>query len=130
VAVTHRSGDPSDTEASEAESREYDVELVWRDGGRTSLRAGADETVLAVAERAAVSLPFGCRTGACATCTGRLLGGRVEHERPPRALKDRHLDDGYVLLCIAEPRADCRVEVGVDVQKDLVSNPWKRTTSD
>jgi ferredoxin len=76
--------------------------------------------VLAAAERAHVGLPFGRRTGACATCTGR-----VEHARPPRALKDRHLDDGYVLLCVAEPRADCRIEVGSDVAGDLVSNPWR-----
>jgi ferredoxin len=103
----------------------HEVELVWRDGRRTSVPAAADETVLAAAERAGVSLPFGCRTGACATCTGRLLSGRVEHVRPPRALKERHLEDGYVLLCIAKPRADCRVEVGVEVQQDLVSNPWK-----
>lgn len=104
---------------------EYDVDLVWRDGRRASVSAAADETVLAAAERANVSLPFGCRTGACASCTARLVAGRVEHVRPPRALKERHLGDGYVLLCIAEPRADCRVDVGVDVQTDLVSNPWK-----
>lgn len=89
------------------------------------MSAAEDETVLAAVEREDVSLPFGCRTGACATCTGRLLAGRIEHVRPPRALKERHHEDGYVLLCIAEPRADCRIEVGVDVQKDLVSNPWK-----
>jgi ferredoxin len=103
----------------------HTVELVRRDGPRTSVRVAEDETVLAAAERENVSLPFGCRTGACATCTGRLLSGQVEHERLPRALKERHLEDGYVLLCIAVPRADCRVEVGADVRRDLVSNPWK-----
>ncbi|WP_137287538.1 2Fe-2S iron-sulfur cluster-binding protein [Halorussus salinisoli] len=119
-------GDPEPaTDESETEPGAYEVALVWRDGDRASIRVSADETVLSAAERANLSLPFGCRTGACATCTGRLLAGRVEHARPPRALKDRHLDAGYVLLCIAEPRADCRVEVGVDVQTELVSNPWK-----
>ncbi|MBS3761565.1 MAG: 2Fe-2S iron-sulfur cluster binding domain-containing protein, partial [Halodesulfurarchaeum sp.] len=77
------------------------------------------------AEQADVSLPFGCLTGACTTCTGRTLDGRVEHGRPPRALKPHHLDDGYALLCVAEPRSNCRIEVGADVQTDLVSNPWK-----
>jgi len=104
---------------------DHAVELVWRDGRRESIRARADEPVLAAAERAHVGLPFGCRTGACATCTGRLRSGRVEHARPPRALKDRHLESGYVLLCVAEPRADCRIEVGSDVARDLVSNPWR-----
>nr|WP_273836952.1 2Fe-2S iron-sulfur cluster-binding protein [Halococcus sp. PRR34] len=77
------------------------------------------------AERADVALPFGCRTGACATCTGRVLDGRIEHARPPCALKDHHLAAGYVLLCIAEPRSACHIEVGADIQAELVSNPWR-----
>lgn len=113
------------SESDESETETHAVELVWRDGRRASVRAREDETILSAAERGGLSLPFGCRTGACGTCTGQLLDGRVEHARPPRALKDRHLEDGYVLLCVAEPRSDCQVEVGVDVQKDLLSNPWK-----
>ncbi|WP_440006558.1 2Fe-2S iron-sulfur cluster-binding protein [Halomicrococcus sp. SG-WS-1] len=101
------------------------VELVWRDGRERAIRARADEPVLAAAESVGVALPFGCRTGACGTCTGRLLVGELDHAREPRALKDRHREAGYVLLCIAEPRTDCSIEVGVDVQRDLVSNPWK-----
>ncbi|MFC7080412.1 2Fe-2S iron-sulfur cluster-binding protein [Halorussus caseinilyticus] len=89
------------------------------------LTADADETVLAAARREGAGLPFGCRTGACATCTGRVLDGDLEHVRPPRGLKARHLEDGYALLCIAEPRSDCRIEVGAAVANDLVSNPWK-----
>jgi ferredoxin len=103
----------------------HDLTLTWRDGREESVRASEDETELDAAEQAGVSLLFGCLTGACTTCTGRVRGGRVEHGRPPRALKPHHLDDGYALLCIAEPRSNCRIEVGADVQTDLVSNPWK-----
>ena len=87
--------------------------------------AGRDETILDAAESADVGLPFGCRTGACGTCTGRVLAGSVDHRRPPRALKQRHLDAGYALLCIAEPRADSRIAVGKDVVAELVDNPWR-----
>lgn len=104
---------------------EYRVTLEWCDGGVETIDAPADETVVDAAEDAGVGLPFACLTGACATCTGRLLAGEVAHRRPPRALKDRHLQEGYVLLCIAEPRADSRVRVGADVQTELVSNPWR-----
>ncbi len=83
------------------------------------------ETVLQAAERDGIGLPFGCRTGACATCTGRLLSGEIEHEREPRALKSDSVTDGYVLLCIACPKTDCRIEVGTAVHSDLVTNPWK-----
>jgi len=99
--------------------------LSWRDGREETVWADPGETVLAAAERAGIGLPFGCRTGACATCTGRVLDGRIEHVRPPRALKPRFLADGYLLLCIAEPASDCRIEVGSDVHADLVSNPWR-----
>ena len=116
----------SDRDATHrVEGDAHRVDLVWRDGHEESVRARIDETVLAAAERAEVGLPFGCRTGACGTCTGRLLAGDLEHVRPPRALKERHREDGYALLCIAEPRSSCRVEVGAAVHGDLVENPWK-----
>jgi ferredoxin len=103
-----------------------DVTLCWRDSGRQEvLEVGEEESVLEAAEAAGIGLPFGCRTGACGTCTALLLEGEVSHRRPPRALKERHLADGYVLPCIATPETDVRLEVGAAVQRDLVPNPWK-----
>jgi ferredoxin len=101
------------------------VTLEWRDGRRETITVDPDETILTATENVDIALPFGCRTGACATCTGRLLTGEVEHRRPPRALKDRHREAGYVLLCIAEPRSACHIEVGADIQAELVTNPWR-----
>jgi ferredoxin len=103
----------------------YRVEVTWPDDRADALLVAADETVLEAAEAAGVGLPFGCRTGACSTCTGRLREGRVAHRKPPIALKERHLEQGYVLLCLAEPRSDCEIAVGTAVQSELVSNPWK-----
>jgi len=102
------------------------VRLDWRGSDRTdTVPVADDETVLDAAEAAGVGLPFGCKTGACGTCTARLLEGELRHRRPPRALKQRHRDDGYVLTCIATPETDLRLEVGAAVQADLVANPWK-----
>ena len=84
-----------------------------------------DRTILAAADAAGVGLPFGCLTGACGTCVGRLHDGRVAYDRPPRALKPRHVDAGFVLCCIARPLTDCRLTVGARVQSRLVSNPWR-----
>jgi ferredoxin len=102
----------------------YTIDLL-RDDTTTRIEATPGQTVLGAAEDAAQSLPFGCRTGACGTCTGRVLAGDINHRRPPRALKETHLEEGYALLCIAEPRADCRIAVGRNVVAELVDNPWK-----
>lgn len=103
----------------------YTLVLRWDDGREETVEAAADETVFAAAERAGVGLPIGCRTGACATCTGQLRSGELAHRRPPRALDADRLDEGYVLLCVAEPRADSVVRVGSAVARELTSNPWK-----
>ena len=135
--------------------RTHDVTLEWPRADRETrtIAVAEDETVLEAAERAGVGLPFGCRTGACGTCVGRLeaigdtagtdagfgeasgndtgrkepvdAGAAFAYRREPRALKPRHRDHGYVLLCIAAPRADCRIAVGSRVQSELVDNPWK-----
>ncbi|MFC5973363.1 2Fe-2S iron-sulfur cluster-binding protein [Halomarina salina] len=114
----------SDSDSTEAVS-DHAVTLAWSDGRRETISVAADETVLSAAERADLGLPFGCLTGACATCTAQLERGEVDHRRPPRALKERHREDDYVLLCVAEPRSDCRLRVGAAVHRELVSNPWK-----
>jgi ferredoxin len=118
---------PADTDdATEtAETATHAVTLVWSDDRRETLDVEERETVLDAAERAGVGLPFGCLTGACGTCTGQVVEGRVEHARPPRALKDRHREAGYALLCVARPRSDCLVRVGSAVAGELVANPWK-----
>ena len=98
--------------------------LARRDGGEEALWASEGQTVLDAATSAGVSLPFGCRTGACASCAARLVDGDVDYVRPPRALRTRHREAGYVLCCVARPRTDCRIAVGADVLADLASRPW------
>lgn len=103
----------------------YRLTFEWDDGRVEQVSARPNESVTEAADRAGVGLPYACLTGACATCTGQLLDGELEHRREPRALKERHREQGYVLLCIAEPRADSRLRVGAAVPSELVSNPWK-----
>lgn len=102
-----------------------ELTLMWEDGSKEMVRVSEGQTVLEAAEAADIALPFGCRTGACATCVGWLIHGTVSYDRQPRALKRRHRTSGYVLCCIARPQTDCRIEVGTHVQSELVSNPWK-----
>jgi ferredoxin len=103
----------------------HTVELRWADGRHERIRVGGDETVVDAAEAADVAVPYGCLYGACGTCTAELLEGEMTHLKPPRALKDRALDAGYVLPCIATPETDCRLRVGHDIQAEVVGTPWK-----
>ncbi|SEQ70748.1 2Fe-2S iron-sulfur cluster-binding protein [Natrinema salaciae] len=122
----------------------YDVTLEWTDGPTRTVAVAEDETVLEAAQRAGVRLPYDCREGTCITCVGRLLAlgdGNAEpddsgtgqppdvadgftYRRPPQALTDEERADGYVLLCIASPRADCRIEVGPRVRAEVGDSPW------
>lgn len=104
------------------------VTLVWPDDRTLAVEPEADEPVLDAAERLDAGLPYGCRHGACGTCAARLLDGdpgALDHRRPPRALKPRHLGDGYVLLCVAEAQSDCRLRVGSDVLAETRPTPWR-----
>ena len=75
-------------------------------------------------EAAGQKLPVGCRYGVCATCAARLLQGEVEQSQAV-GLKPEQIAKGYVLLCIASPRSDCQLEVGVESQQELYVNPFK-----
>ncbi len=103
----------------------HTVELVFPDGHTETIRAADGESIVDAAERAAVAVPYGCLYGACGTCTAELLDGAVSHREPPRALKGRSLDRGYVLPCIAVPDSDCRLRVGHGIQAEVVGTPWK-----
>jgi len=108
-----------------SEASTHTVDLVWPDGRTERVLARGDETVVDAAERAGVAVPYGCLHGACGTCTAELLDGEVTHRRPPRALKSRSLESGYVLPCIATPESDCRLRVGHEIQAEVLGTPWK-----
>ncbi len=101
----------------------YRITLANR-GGRI-VECGDDEPILDAAEDAGLVLPFGCRYGGCITCAARLVSGVVDQSEGV-ALKPDQIADGFVLLCVARPRSDCVLEVGVESQDRLYRNPFQR----
>jgi CDP-4-dehydro-6-deoxyglucose reductase len=74
--------------------------------------AGADESLLDAAQRQGLTLPYGCRNGACGTCKGKVLAGRVGYpDAAPDGLEPGAADDGYALFCQARAQSDLTVEV-------------------
>jgi ferredoxin len=106
-------------------TRSHSVTLVNR-GDRTAT-VREDQTILEAFEALGEVLPFGCRYGACITCAARLIAGEIDQSRG-KALKQAQEDQGFVLLCIATPRSDCRLEVGVESQEGLYRNPFQHAS--
>ncbi len=72
---------------------------------------GDDETVLAAAMRAGIGLAYGCRNGACGSCKGRVVEGRVRHAaHQESALSADEEARGFALFCSAHPESDLVIE--------------------
>jgi CDP-4-dehydro-6-deoxyglucose reductase len=70
------------------------------------------ETVLAAALRLGVGLPYGCKNGACGSCKGRVVEGRVVLEaHQEHALSAQEAAQGMALFCSARPETDLVIEV-------------------
>jgi CDP-4-dehydro-6-deoxyglucose reductase len=69
------------------------------------------ESVLAAALRHDLMLPYGCRNGACGSCKGRILEGRVDYGvYQRRALTDEERAHGKALFCQARALTDLVIE--------------------
>ena len=74
-------------------------------------QAEAPDTVLAAALRSGIVLPYGCRNGACGSCKGRVLEGRVRHDaHQASALSVEEEAAGFALFCSAHPETDLVIE--------------------
>jgi len=73
---------------------------------------GEGESVLEAALREGFVIAYGCRNGACGTCKGKLLDGRVDYGHyQEHALPDAEKAAGMALFCQARPLTDIAIEV-------------------
>ncbi len=77
------------------------------------------ETVLAAALREGIVIAYGCRSGACGTCKGKLLAGAIDYGTyQEQAMTKAEKSAGMALFCQAKPLGDlliqCR-EIGTAV---------------
>jgi ferredoxin len=92
--------------------------------GGQSFEVDGNEPLLNALEEQGVSLPYGCRYGGCISCAAKLLSGDVDQSAGV-ALNGRQMAAGYVLLCVARPKSDCTLEVGVESHDKLYRNPFQ-----
>ncbi|MEM0943285.1 MAG: 2Fe-2S iron-sulfur cluster-binding protein [Pseudomonadota bacterium] len=93
--------------------------------GARVLEVAEDEAIYEAALAAGIQLPIACAYGGCITCAARKLSGKVVQPKGT-ALNRRQSQAGYVLLCVARPRSDVVLEVGVESHNELYQNPFER----
>lgn len=73
--------------------------------------ANAEETILNAALNAGISLPYGCRNGACGACKGQVVSGKVEYtDMHPSSLTVAEVVAGKALFCCAQAITDLVIE--------------------
>jgi CDP-4-dehydro-6-deoxyglucose reductase len=69
------------------------------------------EAILAAALRQGLVLPYGCKNGACGSCKGKILSGRVDYGvYQAKTLTDEEKAHGKALFCQAKPLTDVVIE--------------------
>ena len=97
--------------------------VTLRNRGGLAFSVGENEPIIDAIEAAGHVLPIGCRYGGCITCAARLISGSVRQPNGT-ALNRRQSEAGYVLLCVARPKEDCVLDVGVESHDRLYVNPF------
>lgn len=81
-----------------------------------------DETILEGALRQGVTLPYGCRNGACGSCVAKVVSGEIKYDgedHPPAVTEDEHAI-GMTALCQAHAVSDIVIESReVEMEKDI-----------
>jgi len=98
----------------------YEITMKNPKGGPDrTIKAPADRSLLHTAQRWGIELPHSCNTGACSSCVVKLASGNAptafEH-LSNTFLTQEQIQQGYVLACVAFPRANCAIETGVEEQ--------------
>lgn len=71
----------------------------------------ADEPILDAALNHGLSLPYGCRDGACGACKGRILSGEVDYpDKDMSGINEDEISAGYALFCQARAKTDLEIE--------------------
>lgn len=90
-------------------SKTYKVEIVHQ-GKSQTIEVPEDKTILKAAVAAGIDLPASCNAGVCTTCAAKIIGGGKVDQTDGMGVGPELQKEGYVLLCVAYPRSDLKIE--------------------
>lgn len=91
-------------------SKTYTVEI-HHQGQVQTIQVPEDQTILKTADAAGLTLPSSCNAGVCTTCAAKILEGEVD-QSDGMGVSPELQKEGYVLLCVAFPRSNLKLETG------------------
>lgn len=89
-------------------SQTYTVEILHQ-GKTYTVEVPEDKQILRAAHAAGLDLPSSCNAGVCTTCAAQILEGTVD-QSDGMGVSPELQADGYVLLCVAYPRSNLKIE--------------------
>jgi len=98
-------------------------QVVISNRNNLTIEVAEDQAIIDAVEAAGHLLPIACRYGGCITCAAKLIEGRVRQPNAT-AINSRQSKAGYILLCVARPKTDLVLEVGVESHDQLYTNPF------
>lgn len=76
-----------------------------------AFEVATDESLLDAATKAAVPLPYSCKTGRCSTCKCKVISGETDLLLPETGLTEADKAEGWILGCARKAISDVVLEV-------------------
>jgi CDP-4-dehydro-6-deoxyglucose reductase, E3 len=87
---------------------------------QSSFDVNSDETVLDAALNQGVNLPYGCRSGFCGECKGKIINGQVSYQEQPANLSEEDQVQGYAFLCSCKPESNLEIDIELVVETSSI----------